>query len=109
MGVTSSQILCRINGVDIVVFIFKNAIHKAAAFLRYRKGRAYGHDPAHAQIEVRHLENFLVIQVNPIDIRDAIWIGEKVQAFRIGRPLRIDVLGSVESRNLLYLPVFRVE
>ena len=59
----------------------------------HRECRACIGDPAHTDQQVGDLANLTLRKIRPVDVRDAVMVGQEIEARSVARPLRVDVLG----------------
>ena len=74
--------------------------HRAGRLLRDAERRAQRGDAADAREHIRHLRNGAVGEGQTIHVRDPARIAEEVDALPVGTPLRVDVFGAGEMREL---------
>ena len=91
--------LRRVEAADLVALIVERGEQHPARLARHRQRRRDRRDAADARRDVRDAEDLAARQVQPIDVGEAVLVGDEEQVFAVGRELRIDVLAARERRE----------
>ena len=83
--------------------------HRTRRLLRDTERRTQVRDAADAGEHVCHLGNAAIGERQPVHVADAARIADEIQAVPVGTPLRVDVLGAGQMRQLPDLAAVRVD